>query len=131
MRIQFNTTELRSNQTLHITEKDTAYFTALIASRLEHYKSNISLIKVHISHVDNAVGAFNGSRCALSTTVADDHLKPIICESENNNVVLALLNAIDTLTPSLLRSNTVSETALYSDDRIYNTRIPLTELVLP
>ncbi|WP_178985339.1 hypothetical protein [Winogradskyella helgolandensis] len=131
MRIQFNTTQLTSNQTIHITEKDVTYFTGLIAYRLEHYIYNITIINVHLSYVINSVNKLHSICCVLNAKFEGQNQHSIRFEACNANIVLALLHGIDQLKFSLIQNIKVRADALPSDERIFNIRKRLKQVALP
>ncbi|WP_179334928.1 hypothetical protein [Winogradskyella costae] len=131
MRIQFNTTQLTFNQTIHITEKDVTYFTGLITSRLEHYIYNIILIKVHLSYVFNTVNRLKSIRCVFIANLEGKNQQPVRFEACNDNIVLAILYGIDQLKLSLIRYKKAGEDGLQHEERIFNIRKRLKQVALP
>ncbi|EPR70349.1 hypothetical protein ADIWIN_3705 [Winogradskyella psychrotolerans RS-3] len=122
MRIQFNTTQINSNKTIHITEKDTAYLTALFECRLENYGLHITEIDVHLSNENNKQEGCHGNRCSLSTNIVGQPLHPISFEADNDNIVLAILHAIDKLKVSLMACIKAGEDALHNNERVFCIR---------
>ncbi|REE25934.1 hypothetical protein DFQ09_102526 [Winogradskyella pacifica] len=122
MRIQFNTTQLNSNKTIHISEKDTAYLTALFECRLENYEIHIAEIDVHLSNENNKQEGDHSNRCLLSTNIVGRPFQPISFEADNDNIVLAILHAIDKLTVSLMACIKAGEDALRNNERVFCIR---------
>ena len=131
MRIQFNTTQLNSNKTIHITEKDTAYLTALFECRLETYKLHITDINVHLSNENYEREGRYGNHCSLSTNITGKKLQPINFEADNDNIVLAIIHAIDKLTVLLMARLKAGEDALQNDKRVIKIRKQLAQVLLP
>ncbi|QXP79338.1 MULTISPECIES: hypothetical protein [Winogradskyella] len=95
MRIQFNI-----NKKITINEKDQSYLRSLISSSLEVYESDIVELKVHLSDENEKRTASNAMQCLLDTEVKNGiQPLPVSCKAEN--IVLAILIALDKLTFSL------------------------------
>ena len=101
MIIQFNTIQIKNFNTIHINDKDQSYFTSLITDRLKNYDSDIRTIDVQLSDKKERNNGLNVMRCLLNTSIEDSKSLAIKSQVDNDNIVLAVLIAVDDLIASL------------------------------
>ena len=122
MKIQYNTIRVNNHKTIYINEKDQSYFTSLIAGRLENYKANITQIEVQLSDKNEQNSGLHSMRCSLETSTKDALPLVIACQVDNDNIVLAVLIAVDKLIASLKTINGVKDAALNRCDSFANNK---------
>ena len=101
MIIQFNTIQIKNFNTIYINDKDQSYFTSLITDRLKNYDSDIRTIDVQLSDKKERNNGVNVMRCLLNTSIEDSKSLAIKSQVDNDNIVLAVLIAVDELIASL------------------------------
>ena len=131
MIIQFNTIQIKNFNTIHINDKDQSYFTSLITDRLKNYDSDIRTIDVQLSDEKERNNGLNVMRCLLNTSIEDSKSLAIKSQVDNDNIVLAVLIAVDDLIASLKTVLKRKENALTIGESFMCRKRRLMQDVLP